>query len=75
MWPVSYTHLDVYKRQLQAVAFRHVALDRRNPALIVFFKGNEPVSYTHLDVYKRQSTYSFRYARIFRSKPAIAVAA
>ena len=53
--PVSYTHLDVYKRQLK---------DRPVKADAKFFLGklltNEkeetirPVSYTHLDVYKRQ---------------------
>ena len=39
--PVSYTHLDVYKRQAP----------RSAPHTLAQF---EPVSYTHLDVYKRQ---------------------
>ena len=63
--PVSYTHLDVYKRQLQSPP-RHGqqlqlargvhGLVRRQPhqfkrlAQVCF----GPVSYTHLDVYKRQ---------------------
>ena len=38
---VSYTHLDVYKRQVGAKP--------RRPR-----HGKRPVSYTHLDVYKRQ---------------------
>ena len=38
--PVSYTHLDVYKRQgHDTLAYGHYRI---------------PVSYTHLDVYKRQ---------------------
>ena len=48
--PVSYTHLDVYKRQ-----------DMKKPehALKAFIRfalaqGAITVSYTHLDVYKRQ---------------------
>ena len=50
--PVSYTHLDVYKRQ-PFVVFRckgHIA-DVAACCLLVVL---EPVSYTHLDVYKRQ---------------------
>ena len=44
--PVSYTHLDVYKRQ---------ALDRLEQEVKRQFKESlEAVSYTHLDVYKRQ---------------------
>ena len=40
--PVSYTHLDVYKRQEFTFSFTNEAEDIK------------PVSYTHLDVYKRQ---------------------
>ena len=42
--PVSYTHLDVYKRQ---------ALSGSQSA-VVLVDDLDPVSYTHLDVYKRQ---------------------
>ena len=61
MTPVSYTHLDVYKRQLLA---RTAGTDSGHS----FFGKSDvssgaglvrhqcgPVSYTHLDVYKRQS--------------------
>ncbi|RVU76022.1 arginase family protein [Pantoea dispersa] len=41
--PVSYTHLDVYKRQ---------DIDCLDPAHAP--GTGTPVSYTHLDVYKRQ---------------------
>ena len=44
---VSYTHLDVYKRQDPTRAFDRVG-DQSADAV------GEPVSYTHLDVYKRQ---------------------
>ena len=53
--PVSYTHLDVYKRQVQTTenAFQNNA----------FLYGDAAVSYTHLDVYKRQ-----KIQRIFLQK-------
>ena len=41
---VSYTHLDVYKRQILNRAKKHFLMRQRVNA----------VSYTHLDVYKRQ---------------------
>ena len=46
---VSYTHLDVYKRQAlgQALFFYFI---------VKFYYTSTPVSYTHLDVYKRQVT-------------------
>ena len=49
--PVSYTHLDVYKRQVPCclawlTARMSSASSWRSP----------PVSYTHLDVYKRQAS-------------------
>ena len=46
--PVSYTHLDVYKRQLKHFA----SADSQK---LIEQVGYAPVSYTHLDVYKRQS--------------------
>ena len=47
--PVSYTHLDVYKRQ-ECGSFRSCAnAGKRKAATSII-----PVSYTHLDVYKRQ---------------------
>ncbi|WP_459448123.1 hypothetical protein [Erwinia amylovora] len=48
-YPVSYTHLDVYKRQLFACggAFTPAEGFAASPRWA-------PVSYTHLDVYKRQ---------------------
>ena len=52
--PVSYTHLDVYKRQEYANLKDYIQ------AVIVpdMQKKLRPVSYTHLDVYKRQSILS-----------------
>ena len=47
MQTVSYTHLDVYKRQARAPA--HDARPRTRSDYLLW-----PVSYTHLDVYKRQ---------------------
>ena len=43
MWPVSYTHLDVYKRQTleyRSVRFENETLDIPN------FQGNAAVNYT-----------------------------
>ena len=56
--PVSYTHLDVYKRQSEC----SVKVDEESFASFVIVDGEGkiesddtmPVSYTHLDVYKRQ---------------------
>ena len=44
--PVSYTHLDVYKRQDKG-GFAHIGNSHHHGP-------HRPVSYTHLDVYKRQ---------------------
>ena len=54
--PVSYTHLDVYKRQLCGCRRRYRGTDFacRNGAARHSRKGAVSVSYTHLDVYKRQ---------------------
>ena len=51
--PVSYTHLDVYKRQPQ----RRMAAQGQTEEndLDTQRQGDVPVSYTHLDVYKRQA--------------------
>ena len=64
MVPVSYTHRDVYKRQLPTIAqkFSDVRVvqseleammqgPRREAITMMFLVA---VSYTHLDVYKRQ---------------------
>ena len=69
-YPVSYTHLDVYKRQgqrnvLPPAGFYSAAaaLRSRSNGLLFHRRAQErlssagrpePVSYTHLDVYKRQ---------------------
>ena len=68
--PVSYTHLDVYKRQMQTKidgGKLHYLYDKlkdspeyqkqfagKKPDEIAKDPGFNPVSYTHLDVYKRQ---------------------
>ena len=61
---VSYTHLDVYKRQLRdcgllwlaqmttAAVFTHFLCQYRHGHTV-----DAAVSYTHLDVYKRQGMY------------------
>ena len=48
LYPVSYTHLDVYKRQKQKK--RTITKSRVKKSLL----AATTVSYTHLDVYKRQ---------------------
>ena len=56
--PVSYTHLDVYKRQLDISEedannwFNDKSATELSVSQLV-----EAVSYTHLDVYKRQAEY------------------
>ena len=64
--PVSYTHLDVYKRQVK------IPDEDVRPALMlmvmIYQKSDEinreiSVSYTHLDVYKRQLY------RLYKSSP------
>ena len=59
--PVSYTHLDVYKRQLPIKAAK-ASLDTTYAVGETSTENDpageavpEPVSYTHLDVYKRQA--------------------
>ena len=56
---VSYTHLDVYKRQVIGFASEgseHGQDNIEEAMKIAEMKGLKavPVSYTHLDVYKRQ---------------------
>ena len=54
--PVSYTHLDVYKRQAEMsvpacpIPIHHTKFTMAKPQPM----GMVSVSYTHLDVYKRQ---------------------
>ena len=56
--PVSYTHLDVYKRQAQGMADQQFQqyLDNlfRSSGQGQSAATTQAVSYTHLDVYKRQ---------------------
>ena len=72
---VSYTHLDVYKRQdgnnaaaYVSYAFTEVAgiypITPSSPMadLVDQWSAAGPVSYTHLDVYKRQSSSRGRVA-------------
>ena len=67
---VSYTHLDVYKRQVECIFIEYV-LNAQCGFLEILrqFNGSfhrqqvdigfiTPVSYTHLDVYKRQAIHS-----------------
>ena len=62
--PVSYTHLDVYKRQSHVTGlgeFQRSYLDfvrSLRPHGEEFARFIKPVSYTHLDVYKRQGMHS-----------------
>ena len=69
-WPVSYTHLDVYKRQAVRAIIGGTVTDYLPGSeyawkvfvlhadagirLVVFQQYVVAVSYTHLDVYKRQ---------------------
>ena len=49
---VSYTHLDVYKRQVCSVILHRSSFTPQQPLPNLLSMGT--VSYTHLDVYKRQ---------------------
>ena len=64
---VSYTHLDVYKRQPWGLQIYRIALlldqDQNKRKVVWALKmlkshRSHPVSYTHLDVYKRQICHS-----------------
>ena len=67
--PVSYTHLDVYKRQVLCCAVQEIYIESRCVGYLIdrwdnLFEWSDSmevptvsvkaVSYTHLDVYKRQ---------------------
>ena len=60
---VSYTHLDVYKRQMadsKGTGTASVSVAGRMNAFEDFVRVQSdaaPVSYTHLDVYKRQGIH------------------
>ena len=66
---VSYTHLDVYKRQIIRAAARTVHLIIFHKQILSLFRKVFPfipVSYTHLDVYKRQvQQVSYYYSIVF----------
>ena len=59
---VSYTHLDVYKRQKDILIHDAHCMDNTLQLKLALMEGPDfpialgviPVSYTHLDVYKRQ---------------------
>ena len=63
--PVSYTHLDVYKRQIPDSGYIKNCIANRRLANS-YAKVNATrlitVSYTHLDVYKRQIYNSRNYS-------------
>ena len=52
--PVSYTHLDVYKRQKVFRYSDETAEAVASGEKLLKESGTISVSYTHLDVYKRQ---------------------
>ena len=58
MYPVSYTHLDVYKRQVaifpMLAVYGYHAYNHYENDQSMYIHRPDPVSYTHLDVYKRQ---------------------
>ena len=66
MGPVSYTHLDVYKRQAFEASNDRVDIMEaegldflKEQGMTVYEPTEEAVSYTHLDVYKRQGPARF----------------
>ena len=54
--PVSYTHLDVYKRQVCDPEAEYFPLVQKLGGQVIRISpvSTDSVSYTHLDVYKRQ---------------------
>ena len=72
--PVSYTHLDVYKRQqldwsISRLRPNSVSLGSTDTQKLFTPQSPQPsqtrvsVSYTHLDVYKRQDTWFMDWTR------------
>ena len=53
--PVSYTHLDVYKRQEGILLLADPRIRDLLDIKVYVEADADAVSYTHLDVYKRQS--------------------
>ena len=68
MTAVSYTHIDVYKRQgftsAQQTTLPQEMIDTIESC--GFFESIPSVSYTHLDVYKRQPKGSEKPIRTYR---------
>ena len=68
LFPVPYTHLDVYKRQVKCLGETLCSLCLGGSLL----QSTKAVSYTHLDVYKRQ--LKLLRARIFKGTVVATVA-
>ena len=63
---VSYTHLDVYKRQVYNYVEENYSVDAslfEHYGSYFLASNNDAVSYTHLDVYKRQDLYRIGMAK------------
>ena len=82
--PVSYTHLDVYKRQtvfrapIVVKGIEPCVKNWKKPITIArhaYGDVYKAVSYTHLDVYKRQVLYDGSYHPVDSSEMAFKVAA
>ena len=72
--PVSYTHLDVYKRQgfCNVIASHQCFSNQNGIGAVTAYCFHIPVSYTHLDVYKRPVNYCiymWPIKRVFKSLP------
>ena len=73
---VSYTHLDVYKRQIQHIMDKpSLSRDHNgkcaNSKEKYFSHSIDTVSYTHLDVYKRQEYDNEEYLILTKFNPNI----
>ena len=66
---VSYTHLDVYKRQARRLLARIQGQHQSDLSHAVYCRAS--VSYTHLDVYKRQQILLWL-IRLLRAGPQVA---